>query len=224
MACVWPQCIAAHTRSYNKLLPICKTLEHAHRWIVWIVYADVWNWSGLTHMRTPSTHKSTFISCICFSFSFTLAAAMIFTIPLGRCMYKIMIFTKCCALFRLFSVFVFFFPFVQSKMLIIIRTVTLKPQNQLHRCDHLFRLLTYCCVRRCVVPWIIFHFDCITSQEFQVFFFLFELYFISVWTFSFLFKRKIDSSLRIEIFYVISCTINKMKFLLNEKSITKELL
>lgn len=125
-------------------------------------------------MRTPSTHKSTFISCICFSFSFTLVATMIFTIPLGRCMYKIMIFTKCCALFRLFSVFVFFFPFVQSKMLIIIRTVTLKLQNQLHRCDHLFRLLTYCCVRRCVVPWIIFHFDCITSQEFQVFFFSFR--------------------------------------------------
>lgn len=72
------------------------------------------------------------------------------------------------------SVFVFFFPFVQSKTLIIIRTVTLKPQNQLHRCDHLFRLLTYCCVRRCVVPWIIFHFDCITSQEFQVFFFSFR--------------------------------------------------
>lgn len=159
----------------------------------------------LTCAHQASTHKCTFIPCIYFSFSFTLAATMIFTIPLG--MYKIMIFTKCCALFRLL-VCLCFFPFVQSKTLIIIRTVTLKPQNQLHRCDHLIRLLTYCCVRRCVVPWIIFHFDCITSQEFQVFFFLFLNFTSSQYgLFLLFFKRKIDSSLRIEIFYVIFCTI-----------------
>lgn len=57
------------------------------------------------------------------------------------------------------------FSFCAAKRLAFERS-RLKPQKS-SRNASLFGL--HCCVKRCVVPWIIFHFRCITPQEFQVF-------------------------------------------------------
>lgn len=94
---------------------------------------------------------------------------MIFTIENAQ----IMISTKCwvCVCVPVVVV-VGFFSCAAQNANTFIRMVTLKPQKRISQTassDSLLFFLFHNCVKRCVVPWIIFHFRCVTSEEFQAF-------------------------------------------------------